>query len=133
MHFSGKFFPSYNPPSYFRQFVNAVKERLIPRNPTDDSIIPNVQKVEMYTFLPEHLKSYLDAANVRDLLPCSTWSWSADCARVYWSLCKMGRISASGILGYYNAGFTLCACTHTTLQQQNHAAETMGNFMAQVM
>lgn len=72
MHFSGKFFPSYNPPSYFRQFVNAVKERLIPRNPTDDSIVPNVQKVEMYTFLPEHLKSYLGAANVRDILPCST-------------------------------------------------------------
>ena len=50
-------------------FVRAVKERLIPRNPTDDCIAPKVQKVEMKTLLPEHLKSYLDAANARGVLP----------------------------------------------------------------
>ena len=50
-------------------FERAVKERLIPRNPTDDCIAPKVQKVEMKTLLPEHLKSYLDAANARDALP----------------------------------------------------------------
>ena len=46
-----------------------MKERLIPRNPTDDCIAPKVQKVEMKTLLPEHLKSYLNAANARDVLP----------------------------------------------------------------
>lgn len=50
-------------------FERAVKERLIPRNPTDDCIAPKVQKVEMKTRLPKHLKSYLDAANARDVLP----------------------------------------------------------------
>ena len=50
-------------------FERAVKERLIPRNPTDDCIAPKVQKVEMKTLLPEHLKSYLDAANARGVLP----------------------------------------------------------------
>ena len=50
-------------------FERAVKERLIPRNPTDDCIAPKVQKVEMKTLLPEQLKSYLDAANARGVLP----------------------------------------------------------------
>ena len=50
-------------------FERAVKERLIPRNPTDDCIAPKVQKVEMKTLRPEHLKSYLDAANTRGVLP----------------------------------------------------------------
>lgn len=50
-------------------FERAVKERLIPRNPTDDCIAPKVQKVEMRTLRPEHLKSYLDAANARGVLP----------------------------------------------------------------
>ena len=47
----------------------AVKERLIPRNPTDDRIAPKVQKVEMKTLLLEHLKAYPDSANARDVLP----------------------------------------------------------------
>ena len=50
-------------------FERAVKERLIPRNPTDDCIAPKVQKVEMKTLRPEHLKSYLDAADARGVLP----------------------------------------------------------------
>ena len=50
-------------------FERAVKERLISRNPTDDCIAPQVQKVEMKTLLPEHLKFYLDAAKTRGVLP----------------------------------------------------------------
>ena len=41
--------------------------------------------------------------------------------------------TVSSMLGHYDAGFTLRTYTHTTRQVQNHAAETMGNFMAQVM
>ena len=50
-------------------FERAVKERLIARNPTDDCIAPKVQKVEMKTLRPEHLKAYLDAADARGVLP----------------------------------------------------------------
>ena len=50
-------------------FERAVKERLIAKNPTDDCIAPKVQKVEMKTLRPEHLKSYLDAADARGVLP----------------------------------------------------------------
>ncbi len=50
-------------------FERAVKERLIARNPTDDCIAPKVRKIEMKTLLPEHLKSYLNAANARNVLP----------------------------------------------------------------
>ena len=49
-------------------FERAMKERLIPRNPTDDCIAPKVRKVEMKTLRPEHLKSYLDAADARGVL-----------------------------------------------------------------
>lgn len=41
--------------------------------------------------------------------------------------------TVSSMLGHYDAGFTLRTYTHATRQQQNRAAETMGNFMAQVM
>ena len=34
--------------------------------------------------------------------------------------------------GYYDAGFTLRAYTHTTRQKQGEAAQAMGNLMAQV-
>lgn len=47
-------------------FDRAVKERLISRNPTDDCIAP---KVEMKTLRPERLKSYLEAADARGVLP----------------------------------------------------------------
>ena len=50
-------------------FERAVKERLIARNPTDDCIAPKVQKFERKTLRPEDMKAYLDAANVRGLLP----------------------------------------------------------------
>ena len=47
----------------------AVKERLILRNPTADCIIPNIQKQEMKILLPEDMKTYLEAANKRGVLP----------------------------------------------------------------
>lgn len=39
-------------------FERAVKERLIPRNPTEDCIAPKVQKIEMQILSPEHIKDY---------------------------------------------------------------------------
>ncbi len=50
-------------------FERAVKEQLIPRNPTDDCIAPKIQKMEMKTLRPEHLRSYLDATDARGVLP----------------------------------------------------------------
>ena len=47
----------------------AVKERLILRNPTEDCIAPKVQKFEIQILPPEHIKTYLDAADKRGLLP----------------------------------------------------------------
>ena len=47
----------------------AVNERLILRNPTEDCIAPKVQKFEMQILQPEHIKTYLDAAEKRGLLP----------------------------------------------------------------
>ena len=47
----------------------AVKERLILRNPTEDRIAPKAQKFEMQILQPEHIKTYLDAAEKRGLLP----------------------------------------------------------------
>ena len=50
-------------------FERAVKERLIPRNPTEDCIAPKIQKSEMQILQPKHIKEYLNAANARGLLP----------------------------------------------------------------
>ncbi|MEG0756359.1 MAG: tyrosine-type recombinase/integrase [Oscillospiraceae bacterium] len=50
-------------------FERAVKERLLQRNPTDDCIAPKVRKVEMHILSPEHMRSYLDAAAQRNMLP----------------------------------------------------------------
>ena len=47
----------------------AVKERLIPRNPCEDCIVPKPRKLEMKILPPEHMKAYLDAAEARGLLP----------------------------------------------------------------
>ena len=50
-------------------FERAIKERLIPRNPTEDCIAPKVQKIEMQILPPEHIKDYLNTADRRGLLP----------------------------------------------------------------
>ena len=47
----------------------AVRERLILRNPTEDCIIPKIQKQEMKILHPEDMKAYLEAANKRGVLP----------------------------------------------------------------
>lgn len=41
--------------------------------------------------------------------------------------------TVSSMLGHYDAGFTLRTYTHATQQMQDQAAETMGNFMTQMM
>ncbi len=41
--------------------------------------------------------------------------------------------TVSSMLGHYDAGFTLRTYTHATRQKQDEAAQTMGNFMTQVM
>ena len=47
----------------------AVRERLILHNPTEDCIIPKIQKQEMKILHPEDMKAYLEAADKRGVLP----------------------------------------------------------------
>lgn len=47
----------------------AVKERLILRNPTEDCISPKPRKVEMRILTTQDIHVYLEAAKARDLLP----------------------------------------------------------------
>jgi integrase len=47
----------------------AVKERLLLRNPADDCIPPKAQKQEMKILHPDHISSYLHAADERGILP----------------------------------------------------------------
>ena len=47
----------------------AVKERLIPRNPTDECIIPKLQKREIKILPADSIRSYLRAADERGVLP----------------------------------------------------------------
>lgn len=47
----------------------AVKERLIPRNPTEDCIAPKPRKIEMQILPSEDIHAYLEAAKARNLLP----------------------------------------------------------------
>ena len=46
----------------------AVKERLIPRSPSDDCIVPKPRKLDMKILPPEHIHAYLEAARARGLL-----------------------------------------------------------------
>ena len=47
----------------------AVKERLILRNPTEDCIIPKIERQEMKILQPEDMRAYLQAADRRGVLP----------------------------------------------------------------
>ena len=47
----------------------AVKERLILRNPTEDCIIPKIEKQEMKILHPEDMSAYLQAADNHRVLP----------------------------------------------------------------
>ena len=47
----------------------AVKEKLILTNPTENCIIPKIEKQEMKILHPDHISSYLNAAERRNALP----------------------------------------------------------------
>ena len=47
----------------------AVKEKLILGNPTENCIVPKIEKQEMKILHPDHIRAYLDAAEQRDVLP----------------------------------------------------------------
>ena len=47
----------------------AVKEKLILANPTENCIIPKIEKQEMKILHPDHISSYLNAAERRNALP----------------------------------------------------------------
>ena len=47
----------------------AVKEKLILSNPTENCIIPKIEKQEMKILHPDHISSYLNAAERRNALP----------------------------------------------------------------
>ncbi len=47
----------------------AKRERLILRDPTEDCIVPKLQKKEMKILQPKDMKAYLEAADQRGLLP----------------------------------------------------------------
>ena len=49
----------------------AVKERLIPRNPCEDCIVPKPRKLDMKILTSEHMKAYLEAAGPEVCSPCS--------------------------------------------------------------
>ena len=49
--------------------ARAVKEQLILRNPTEDCIIPKIEKQEMKILHPEDMSAYLQAAEQRNVLP----------------------------------------------------------------
>ena len=84
----------------------------------------------------------------RNIHPSSTASstgtpWRSRAVRMAWARPGAGalfsmqrvmtpwRVDAS--MGHYDAGFTLRTYTHATRQMQDQAAETMGNFMIQMM
>lgn len=50
-------------------FERARKERLIMRNPTEDCIIPKIEKKEMKILRQEDIGAYLKAADARGMLP----------------------------------------------------------------
>ncbi|MFQ6976289.1 MAG: hypothetical protein ACLRSD_04335 [Oscillibacter sp.] len=47
----------------------AVKEKLILTNPTENCIIPKIEKQEMKILHPDHISAYLNAAERRNALP----------------------------------------------------------------
>ena len=50
-------------------FERAVKEKLILGNPTENCIVPKIEKQEMKILHPDHISAYLNAAERRNALP----------------------------------------------------------------
>ena len=98
----------------------ARKERLITRNPTEDCIIPKVEKKEMKILKDaglEHIRFH----DLRHTFATMALQNGVDVKTV------------SSMLGHYDAGFTLSVYAHATDRMQEEAAEKMGSFMAQAM
>ena len=133
-------------------FERAVKERLIPRNPTDDCIAPKVRKFEMKILEPEHMKAYLDAANVRGLLPMFYLELvsglrKGELAALLWSNLEVERkallvskwvVQGGGIKVTRPKTATYARKISipqeaVNLLVQEQAAEKMGSFMTHVM
>lgn len=113
----------------------AVKERLILRNPTEDCTAPKAQKIEMKILPPEHISAYLAAAEKHNALPMFYIRFH-DLRHTFATLALQNGVDAktvSSMLGHYDAGFTLRTYTHATRQMQDEAAEKMESFMEQVM
>lgn len=55
----------------------AVKEQLIPRNPTEACVAPKPRKIKMQILPSEDIHAYLEAAKARDLLP-GAGPWPAE-------------------------------------------------------
>ena len=142
-------------------FERAVKERLIPRNLTDDCIAPKIRKVSIPQMaidllIQEHEKHpgnpYMFPSPVTGEMyyPDSVVNLHKkilkdaglehirfhDLRHTFATMALQNGVgikTVSSMLGYYDAGFTLRAYTHATRQKQDEAAETMGSFMEQVM
>ena len=95
----------------------AVRERLIARNPTEDCIVPKLEKKEIHNKI---LKSAgLPHIRLHDL------------RHTFATLALQNGVdvkTVSSILGHYDTGFTLRTYTHVTTKMQEEAA-TMGKLI----
>ena len=82
-------------------FERAVKERLIPRNPTEDCIAPKIQKFEMQILQPEHIKEYRRGVSV----DCRQLRTGVE--RAFW--CSSGYASCQSAIQHFQAGVRGCA------------------------
>ena len=69
-------------------FERARKERLIMRNPTEDCIIPKIEKKEMKILRQEDIGAYLKAADARGMLPMFFLELTSGLRKGNWWLCS---------------------------------------------
>lgn len=66
----------------------AVKERLIPRNPCENCIVPKPRKLDMKVLSPEQMGGLFWKPHSGEICSlCFIWNWSADCGRENWWPC----------------------------------------------
>ena len=104
----------------------AVRERLILRNPTEDCIIPKIQKQEMKILHPEDMKAYLEAADKRGVLPMfylelvtRDSQGRTDCP----ALVRPGRRTAHHLSEQAGGGRQASECHHQSSQDGELGAE----------